>query len=122
MTHDLPHKARRGGAYVRVSLDSPADHTSASERWRTTVHDRGNQAEQSLTKGADSRPSRQRLQRRGVPGDAQEWPHPRHGGVHDHAEKDDEPEQPSSGRPLHAQRGGGVTMGLGTPRPRTACE
>ena len=39
-----------------------------------------NQAEQGLTKGAECRPSRHRLQRRGVPGDAQEWPQTRHGG------------------------------------------
>ena len=43
----------------------------------------GNRTEQSRTKGAVCRPSRLRLQRRGVPSDAQEWPQTRHGGVHD---------------------------------------
>ena len=46
----------------------------------------GNRAEQSPTKGAVCRPSRPRLQRRGVPSDAQEWPQTRHGGVHDQPE------------------------------------
>ena len=50
------------------------------------MDDRGNQAEQSLTRGTVRRlryrPSRHRLQQRGVPGDAQKWPQTRHGGVH----------------------------------------
>ena len=63
----------------------------------------GNQAEQSLTRGAvrrlRDRPSRQRLQRRGVPGDAQEWPQTRHGGVHHHAEVQRQFRASGAGRP-----------------------
>ena len=63
----------------------------------------GNQAEQSLTRGPVRRlryrPSRLRLQRRGVPGDAQEWPQTRHGGVHDHAEMQRQFRASGAGRP-----------------------
>ena len=64
-------------------------------------------------------------QRRGVPGDAQEWPHMRHGGVHDHAEKcNDESEQSSSGSGCVYTRIArrGETVGLGSPTLRDARE
>ena len=64
-------------------------------------------------------------QRRGVPDDAQEWPHTRHDRVHDHAEKcNDEPEKSSSGRnSLFTRRARrSETVGLGSPRPREARE
>ena len=79
-------------------LGSPADHTSARERWE----DHSGRSREPSSVEPDERCRVQNFQaeaqRRGVPGDAQEWPLTRHGGVHDHAEKcNDEREQPSSG-------------------------
>ena len=79
----------------RVVLVSPANHTSACERWEDHSA-RSREAEQSSAR-RDCGPSRQKLQRRDFPNNIQEWSHTRHGGTHDHAEKNAEPEQPSSG-------------------------
>ena len=74
----------------------------------------GNRAEQSPTKGAVCRPSRLRLQRRGVPSDAQEWPQTRHGGVHD---------QPGDNALYtRSARRGGERVVLSHTRPRAARE
>ena len=110
------------GAFLRVALGSPADRTSARQRWE----DHSGRSREPSSAEPDERCRVQTFeagaQRRGVPG-AQEWQNTRHGGVHDHAEKcNDEPEQPSSGRnslyTRRARRGG---LGL-PPRPRVACE
>ena len=125
VTNDLLHRARRGRAFLRVALGSPADHTSARDRWE----DRSGRSREPSSAEPDERCRVQTFeaeaQRRDVPRDAQEWPHTRHHGVHDHAEKcNDEPEQPSSGRnSLYTRRARrGETVELGSPRPRVACE
>ena len=70
------------------------------------MDDLGNRAAQSPTKGAERRQTFEgEAQRRGVPDDAQEWSRTRHGGVYDHAEeRNDDPEQPSSGRHFHTRK------------------
>ena len=86
---------------------------------RTTVDDRGNRAVQNPTKGAEYRPSRQRLSDETFPATHKSGhTHTRHGGVHDHAEKcNDEPEQASSGgNSLYTRRARrGETVGWGLP-------
>ena len=89
------------GAFFRVALG-----TSARERWE----DHSGRSREPSSAEADERCRVQTFeaeaQRRGVPGDAQEWPHTRHGGVHDHAEKcNDEAREINlwMTQPLHAQ-------------------
>ena len=113
---------RRERRIPQSVVGQSADHTSARERWEDYS---GRSREPSSAARRKVQTFEAEAQRRGVPGNAQEWQHTRHGGVHDHAEKcNDEPEQPSSGRnslyTRRAQRG--ETVGLGSPRPRVARE
>ena len=78
-------------------LVSSADHTSAS----TTVHDRGRPSGAKPDERRSVQTFEAQAQRQGVPGDAREWQHTRHGGVHDHAES--ETTELWRQRPLHAQ-------------------
>ena len=115
MTNDLRHSARRGRSIPQSARERREDHSGRSREPSSAEPDESWRVQTFEAKS----------QRRGVPGDAQERSHTRHGGVHDPAEKcNDEPEQPSSGRnSLHTRRARrGETMGLGTPRPRVACE
>ena len=79
-------------------LVSSADHTSAS----TTVHDRGRLSRTKPDERRSVQTFEAQAQRQGVPGDAREWQHTRHGGVHDHAES--ETTELWRQRHLHAQR------------------
>ena len=58
------------------------------------MDDRGNRAAQSLTKGAECRPSRERLSDEAFPTTHKSG----------HAHGNDDPEQPSSGRHFHTRR------------------
>ena len=99
MTNDLQHRAQEGEKH--------------SSDWCWAVHQTSRQRVRAgRTSGRSREPSsaepdercrvqtfEAEAQRRGVPGNAQEWSRTRHGGVHDHTEKwNDEPEQPSYGR------------------------
>ena len=79
-------------------LVSSADHTSAS----TTVHDRGRPSRAKPDERRSVQTFEAQAQRRGVPDDAREWQHTRHGGVHDHAES--ETTELWRQRPQHTQR------------------
>ena len=78
-------------------LVSSADHMSAS----TTVHDRGKPSRAKPDERRSVQTFEAQAQRRGVPGDAREWQHTRHGGVHDHAKS--ETTELWRQRPLHTQ-------------------
>ena len=60
---------------TQVVLVSSADHTSAS----TTVHDRGRPSRTKPDERRSVQTFEAQAQRQGVPGDAREWQHTRHG-------------------------------------------
>ena len=119
VTNDFRHR-------TRGEIPQSADHTSARE---SCEHQSGLSRE-AVSKGSECRSPRQRVsdevasrRRTRVATHAAWWPHMRHGGVHDHAEKcNDDPEKSCSRSNNFVTRRSrmGETVGLGSPRPREA--